>query len=100
MAGNTMHENKVIAEAYKFFEGPNRGSFRDRKPLLSDYMGNGVEMNGFILQHTPDGVCVWKPTDIGEEPQYKGDPLLKFIPFTVTPGKVIDVLECQQWTYL
>ena len=100
MGKNKMSENKKIAEAYEFFEGPNCARFGERKPLLKDYYGNGVEMNGFILRHCAEGVEVWKPTDIGKDPQYKGEPLLKIIPFTVATGRVIDILECQRWTYV
>lgn len=93
-------ENQVIALAYEFFEGPNKAPFRERKPLLSDYHANGVEINGFVLQKKEDGVWVWKPTDIARNPEFKGEALLKIIPFTVPSSKVVDVLECQQWTYI
>ena len=92
-----MSENTKIAETIKFLE---KGNFHDRKSLLKDFYGKGAEINGYIIQHETWCWLIWKPTNIGEKPQYKGEPLVKVVPRTISFDKIADVLAAQPWTYI
>ena len=90
-------ENEKIIDSIKFF---TRGKYRERKPYLSSLLkGEVVSYNGFDFQRDTWCWIVWKPTDIGENPQYKGKPLCKVIP----RNEFVDVdavLNAQQWIYI
>lgn len=93
-----MDENKVIEETINFLE---HGKYSERKQFIKDFRGDGVTMNGFTFKRTVDSVYVWKPTNISDSPEFKGEALLKIVPIiTVKRGKVKNILKCQSWTYL
>ena len=95
-------ENEIIMEAIKFFKYGNRyGGFRERMPYLKALRTeNGATYNGFIFKKDLWCWIVWKPTDIGKNPEYKGEPLCKVIPDTVPVENIPDVLDVQPWTYI
>ncbi len=90
-------ENMEITEAIKFFK---QGKFGERKPYIEKlFKGNTVEYNGYTFQKELWCWVVWKKTDIGKEPQFKGEPLYKVIPETVPIKNIPAVLDEQPWTY-
>lgn len=40
----------------------------------------GAKINGYIVNKDVHCYLIWKPTDIGEHPEWKGEPLLMIIP--------------------
>ena len=91
-------ENNLIIQAIKFLE---EAPYSKRKPYLEDYIrGNGAEINEFIIQRETWCWLIWKPTDIGKQPQYKGEPLCKVVPRFTDFDKIETVLDSQPWTYI
>lgn len=94
---NKMKENKIIKEAIRFLEN---APYRERKPYMKDYHGDGVEINGFVIIKDVWCWIIFKPTDIWEHPEFKGESLVKVVPRTVSFDNIEKVLELQSWTYL
>ena len=90
-------ENKIIVNAIRFLE---TAPYRERKPYMPDYFGSGVEINGYTIQRDVWNWLIWKPTDIGEQPQFKGEPLVKVVPNTIAISDISKVLKVQPWTYI
>lgn len=91
-------ENMMIADAIKFFK---YGKFSDRKAYIKELRtGKGASYNGFTFKESTWCWIVWKPTDIGKEAQYKGEPLCKVIPINVFIDKIPVILDAQPWTYV
>ena len=93
---NRMLENKTIIDTLMFLE---YGKFSERKKYLKDFHNDGVSLNGFVFQADVWCWIVWKPTDIGKNPEYKGESLFKVIPNTINEDKIGVVLDSQHWTY-
>ncbi len=66
------------------------------------YNKEGVEVNGFVIIKDTWSWNIWKPTDIGAQPEYKGEPLIKVVPFNVhlDENRINAVLDAQPWTYV
>lgn len=94
---NRTKENKIISNTLRFLE---YGKFSERKKYLKDFHHDGVSLNGFVLQRETWCWLIWKPTDIEKEPQYKGEPVVKVVPNTVSMGMIEAVLEFIPWTYI
>ena len=91
-------ENNHIIQAIKFLE---KAPYSERKPYLEDYIrGNGAEINGFTILREIWCWIIWKPTDIGKNPEYKGEPLCKVVPRFTPFDKIDEVLDSQPWTYI
>ena len=91
-------ENKIIMDAIKFLE---KAPYGKRKHYMKDYLhGNGVEINGYIFQKDVWDWLIWKPTDLGEQPQFKGEPLVKVVPTFIEIENIGKALDLQPWTYL
>ena len=97
MNRNRQKENKTIVETLKFLE---KGRYHDKKQYLEDFHNNGVELNGYTFKKDVWCFLVWKSTDIEDNPEFKGEPLLKIIPRFTEWDKMEDVLNAQSWTYL
>jgi len=95
---NKATENNLIIQAIKFLE---KAPYHDRKQYMEDYtIGSGVEINDFIIQRETWCWLIWKPTDIGKNPEYKGEPLCKVVPRFTEFDKMNVVLDSQPWTYI
>lgn len=92
-----MPENQIIVNALKFLE---KGKFRERKPYIKPFREMGVELNGYTFKKELWCYLIWKSTDLGKQPQFKGEPLVKVIPVNVPFDKMEVVLNAQPWTYL
>ena len=91
-------ENKLIVDALNLL---NNGKFRDKKPFLDELRKGSTTINGFMFQQTEWCWIIWKPTDFEEEPQFKGEALVKIVPRFVTEQKRIKIiLKNQSWIYL
>ena len=90
-------ENKIIADTIRFLE---KGKYAERKQYLKDYYHDGVYLNGFIIQREMYCWLIWKPTDFNEDPQYKGEPLLKIVPRIIDMENIEKVLKLQAWHYI
>lgn len=93
-------DNKAIIEAIHFL---NHGKpFKERKKHILEMKDGGVtEINGFGFQDELWCWVVWMPTDFGEHPEYKGEPLAKVVPKNITRDKDISkVLNAQCWMYI
>ena len=93
----TSGENQTIIETLKFLE---TGSYHERKEYLKDYNSKGVFLNGFTFLKDAFCYVVSKATDIGTNPEYKGEDLLKAIPRFSAWDKMDAVLQSQPWTYV
>lgn len=95
---NSQMEAIAIMEAIDFFK---HGRYSERKEYLKELRdGKGASFNGFIFQKELWCWLVWKPTDMDEQPQFKGESLVKIIPDNVEIEKIPDVLDAQAWTYI
>ena len=95
-------ENRKIIDALKKITSYNK---EDRKNYVMPFAKNGrILIEDFEI--TSDAYCylIWKSFDIEEHPEWKGEAVLKIIPFTLVDskmwGKVNQVLEAQYWCYL
>ena len=91
------NENEAIKESITFLE---KAPFKERQQYIKDYLTNGVDINGFTIQKHAWCWIVWKPSDFGKNPEYKGAPLCKVIPRFTELDKIGDVLDTQAWTYI
>ena len=94
---NKNEENTMIEETLIFLE---KGKFKDRKPYLKDFLNEGVEIKGYIFRKDGWSYIIEKPTDIGNNPEYKGEPLIKIVPTTNDLRKTHTVLNAQPWVYV
>jgi len=95
---NRQKENKLIQKTFNFLKN---GKFREKAPYVNKLQkGETVTLNGFSF--TKELYCwiIWKPTDEEKEPQYKGEPLYKCVPFNVPIENIPIVLDAQPWTYI
>ena len=91
-------ENNLIIQAIKFLE---KAPYHDRKLYLEDYIkGNGAKINGFTILRKTWCWIIFKSTDIGKNPEYKGEPLCKVVPRFTNFNKIDVVLNSQPWTYI
>jgi len=90
-------ENKIITEALKFL---TFGKWSERKKYVHDTLSKGTEINGYTFQQDTWCWLIWKPTDISKNPEFKGESLVKVVPFNIKMSKIADVLNAQPWTYL
>lgn len=97
ITNNPQKEAEIITNAIDFLAN---GNYQERKPYVKNVYGDGVEINGYRFYI--NGLCwyVEKPTDIGIDPQYKGEPLVKVIPTTVPVSNISVVLNAQPWMYI
>lgn len=89
-------ENRKILDALKQVS-------MDYKLQRLAYGEQGVKINGFIFNKATCWCWViGKPTDIRTQPEYKGEPLVKVIPFNVRldEKRINAVLDAQPWTYI
>lgn len=57
------------------------GDYHKLKPYAKDLRSEkGANINGYIVHRDVHCWLIWKPTDIGEHPEWKGEPLLMVIP--------------------
>lgn len=97
-----MKETKKIAESLFFL---NHGPYKERRPymkLIHDSPHRSAEYNGYTFQKELWCWVIWKPTDFDKQPQYKGSPLAKVVPSTVTDNidAMIQILKNQPWIYV
>lgn len=97
MKTNKQKENKIIKETLIFLE---KAPYSERKSYIKDFCGDGVEINGYIFEKDVWCWLVWKPTDIGNNPEYKGEPIVKVIPRNINLDNIEAVLDAQPWTYI
>ena len=91
-------ENKIITEVIKFLQ---YGKYSERRKYIPDVISDkGALINGYRFQKELWTWIIWKPTDIGEHPEFKGEPLVKVVPLNTDTNKIADVLNAQPWTYL
>ena len=92
-------ETKKIVESIKFLlYGPHK----DVKPYEDEMRNNpmGCKLNGFIFQRDVYCWLIWKPTDIRTHPEWKGECLLKTMPYNVPVDKMESVIDSEFWNYL
>ena len=94
---NNKNENAIIKETLIFLE---KAPYKERKLYIKDFNGDGVEMIGYVFQEKTWCWLIWKPTDIGKNPEYKGESLVKVIPQTIDLDNIEIVLDAQPWTYI
>lgn len=90
----SQRENQLIFEALVSLE-------RNYKLRAEAMKAEGVKINGFTMLKRTWCYIILKPTDIGKQPQYKGEELVKIIPETIKLRRVyVDMaLKSQSWTY-
>lgn len=91
------NENKVIKESIMFLE---KAPYKERKQYLKDYYTNGANINGYKIQCDTWCWLIWKPTNSEENPEYKGEPLVKVVPRNIDLNKINIVLNVQPWIYI
>lgn len=91
------NENEVIKESIMFLE---KAPYKERKQYIKDYHKDGVDINGYTIQCDTWCWLIWKPTDMGENPEYKGELLVKVVPRNIDLNKIDVVLNAQSWTYI
>ena len=91
-------ENKAIADAIMLFE---HGQYREKKEYIRELKkGNAVQLNGFTFCLDTWIYQIWKETDLGKQPQFKGEPLVKVVPKDVPYKNIPKVLNAQCWMYI
>lgn len=70
-----------------------------RVKYLKECYKDGLKLDGFIFQRSSMCWIILKPTDIGKQPEYKGEPLVKVVPLSVPIDKLATVLDAQPWVY-
>lgn len=94
---NRQKENELIQEAINFL---TNGKFKERLPYIKTLASETVSLNGFAFGKERYCWIIWKSTDEEKEPQYKGEPLYKCVPFNVPIKNIPIVLDSQPWTYI
>ena len=90
-------ENELLVDALNIL---TRSPWEQRKVLLYDAtLGEGANVNGYIFKKDTYCWLIWKPTDFDKNPEYKGEPLLKVLPYNVPIDAAGKVLLLQPWTY-
>ena len=91
-------ENKFIAEKIHFLDA---APYRERKEYIKElYEKGSVKFDKYTFQQDTYCWIIWKDTDIGEQPQFKGEPICKVVPTFTNFDKIGDVLNAQAWTYI
>ena len=90
-------ENKIITEAIEFL---TYGQWAERRKYVHDALSKGAKINGYTFQQDTWCWLIWKPTDISKNPEFKGEPLVKVVPFNIEMSKIEDVLNAQAWSYM
>ena len=91
-------EIKTIITTLYFLE---HGKYGERKQYMMDYYHDGVFLNGFSFQKDGLAWYIWKPTNIFDNPEFKGEPLVKIIPCHIRSKNMqAIVLAAQSWLYL
>ena len=93
-------ENKKLAKI--IFELEDMHPWKEVKPYIDELHKNGqVNIDGFIFEEDDYCWLIWKPTDFGEHPEWKGEPLLKIVPKLLdSEEEILKVLEISSWQYL
>lgn len=95
---NRQKENELIKETINFL---TNGKFKERSPYIKTLAsGATINLNGFAFGKELYCWIIWKPTDEEKEPQYKGEPLYKCVPFNVPIKNIPIVLDAQPWKYI
>ena len=98
------YESKHIARAIGMMENGPYGSTTNYRKFKSDLIKNGYFVIDKIYKIEEQNYCwlIWKQTDISENPQWKGEPLLKIVPKMTlhTEEKIRQCIDLQGWTYL
>lgn len=95
---NRQKENELIQETINFL---TNGKFKERSPYIKTLAsGATISLNGFAFGKELYCWIIWKSTDEEEEPQYKGEPLYKCVPFNVPIKNIPIVLDAQPWKYI
>ena len=77
------------------------GNHKERKQCLNQ-MKNGkiADFGEFGISKEIYCWVIWKYTDIGENPEYKGEPLTKVVPRYIKGNENIKaILDAQSWLY-
>lgn len=98
MKTRTPLQNDAIADAIMLLE---KGQWRDKKEYIKALHKNGeCTINGYTFEDKIFAWIVWMPTDIGREPEYKGEPLSKVVPQCLnTKENIKTILAAQAWIY-
>lgn len=93
-------ENLKLAEI--IFKLEDMHPWKEVKPLLDELHKNGkVRIDEFEICQETYCWTIWKDTDLGEHPEYKGEPLLKIVPkFLQTKEEILKFIEMSSWHYL
>lgn len=97
MKENREKENREITDAIQFFK---HGKFSERKIYLKGLLNGGVQYGNYVFQKDSWCWLVWKSTNLADNPEFKGEPLVKVIPDTVPVASIPAVLDAQPWTYI
>jgi len=91
-------ENEKIVACIDLLEN---GSIKERRPYIDAlHKDHKCSLEGFIFQEELFCWLIWKPTDIQEHPQWKGENVLKIVPKFMEADKIPQVLDAQYWVYL
>ena len=99
------YENQKIAKIINYLE-KGRGHYdKERIEYLKEARTDkGTKIDGYIFNENTWCWIIAKPTDIGEEPGFKGEPLIKIVPrmylFKNDVESIVKILEEEIWTYL
>lgn len=93
-------ESKKLAEI--IFKLEDMHPWKEVKPMLDELHKEGVlQLDGYKFQRETYCWLIWKETDFGEHPEWKGEDLLKIVPvFLETKEKVQQFIEMSDWLYL
>ena len=90
-----------IAEIISNLERREYDAVKEYGATISDLREDGIKVGGVTIQKTLWAYLIWKPTDLGEQPQYKGEPVLKIVPvFIDDEDRIATILDAQMWTYI
>ena len=93
-------DNIEIAETIHLLEN---GPYRDKKEYLKKMLhspSRSVSIGNF--EYSQDVWCwiIWKKTDIGTNPEYKGESLCKVVPRGIVKNKIGTILNALAWVYI
>lgn len=94
-------ENEIIANVIKELETRAYYFLKEHGSNFKELRDKGVSVNGFTFIEDTWAYLVFKPTDIGEQPQFKGEDLCKIVPkFVDNVDCIWQILDAEAWTYL
>lgn len=93
------NDSMKVAEIIYLVES---GRYKDRKRYIYELNEKGnVTIEGYTIEKELWCWVVWKPTDIGKNPEFKGEPLVKVVPrLYLNKEDIKAVLDAQPWNYI